>query len=256
MCSNGQTMLNSVVVVDIQNKSPYFCNMEFDKIHNKGQARLFKSAYLEMLTKAHPLVIWSMYLPVIVYFLYYSGSTLNFSALRGTVLFLGGMLFWTFFEYLAHRFLFHWVAETKKAQKLVYTLHGNHHHYPRDKQRLFMPPVPSIIIASAVFGLMYLVMRSNAFSFFPGFLVGYLMYGSMHYAIHAWNPPAKWMKPLWRNHHLHHYKNEHKGFGVSSTMWDHIFGTMFDLKNEKEDKEKVKELMYSRKASKKASELA
>ena len=76
------------------------------------------------------------------------------------------------------------------------------------------------------------------------------MYGSMHYAIHAWNPPFKWMKPLWRNHHLHHYKNEHNGFGVSSTLWDHIFGTMFDLKNEKEDKEKVKELMFNYKPPK------
>jgi hypothetical protein len=30
--------------------------MKFDKIHNKGQARLFENSYLEMLTKTHPLV--------------------------------------------------------------------------------------------------------------------------------------------------------------------------------------------------------
>lgn len=84
----------------------------------------------------------------------------------------------------------------------------------------------------------------NVAAFFPGFILGYLMYGTMHYAIHAWNPPFKWMKPLWRNHHLHHYKDEGKGFGVSTTLWDHVFGTMFDLKKEKEDKEKVKELMF------------
>jgi hypothetical protein len=41
--------------------------MEFEKIHNKGQARLFKSDFLEALTKAHPLVIWGMYLPVLFY---------------------------------------------------------------------------------------------------------------------------------------------------------------------------------------------
>ena len=28
------------------------------------------------------------------------------------------------------------------------------------------------------------------------------------------------------------------GFGVSSTLWDHVFGTMFDLKVEADDKEK------------------
>ena len=58
------------------------------------------------------------------------------------------------------------------------------------------------------------------------------------------------MKPLWRNHHLHHYKDEGKGFGVSSTLWDHVFGTMFDLYREKEDTAKVRELMFDKKAEK------
>jgi sterol desaturase/sphingolipid hydroxylase (fatty acid hydroxylase superfamily) len=221
--------------------------MEFEKIHNKGQARLFRSNFLEMLTKTHPLVIWGMYLPVIIYMLYYSTAGLNYSTTRIILTFLGGMFFWTFFEYVAHRFLFHFVAESGRAKKFIYTLHGNHHHYPRDRQRLFMPPVPSLIIASLVFGLMWLAMGQHTFMFFPGFVLGYLMYGTMHYAIHAWNPPFKWMKPLWRNHHLHHYKNEHNGFGVSSTIWDHLFGTMFDLKKEKEDKEKVTQLMFDKK---------
>jgi sterol desaturase/sphingolipid hydroxylase (fatty acid hydroxylase superfamily) len=221
--------------------------MQFDKIHNKGQAQLFKNKYLEMLTKTHPLVIWGMYLPVIIYFLYYSNNNFGYSISRIILTFLGGILFWTLFEYIAHRFIFHLVSEKKNMQKLAYTLHGNHHHYPRDKQRLFMPPIPSIIIASAIFGLMYLIIGSYTFMFFPGFIFGYLLYGSMHYAIHAWNPPFKWMKPLWRNHHLHHYKNEYQGFGVSSTIWDHVFGTMFDLKKEKEDKEKVQELMFEKK---------
>jgi sterol desaturase/sphingolipid hydroxylase (fatty acid hydroxylase superfamily) len=157
------------------------------------------------------------------------------------------MFFWTLFEYLMHRFAFHYIAESKRAQKFIYIMHGNHHHYPRDKERLFMPPVPSLILASVIFGLQFLLLRNNTFAFFPGFLLGYLMYGSMHYAIHAWNPPFKWMKPLWRNHHLHHYKDEERGFGVSSTLWDQVFGTMFDLKKEKEDKAKVKELMFEKK---------
>lgn len=218
--------------------------MKFEKIHNKGQARLFKNDFLEMLTKTHPLVIWGMYLPVIGYMLYYSHASLQFSILRVIITFISGMFFWTFFEYLAHRFIFHWISESPRIQKFAYTLHGNHHHYPRDRQRLFMPPVPSVIISSVLFGLMYLISGRYAFMFFPGFILGYLMYGSMHYAIHAWNPPFKWMKPLWRNHHLHHYKDEQHGFGVSTTIWDRVFGTMFDLKKEKEDKEKVKELMF------------
>lgn len=219
--------------------------MKFDKIHNKGQARLFKSQYVEMLTKTHPLVIWGMYLPLIIYLVLLSYSKLSFSPLYIMVIYLAGMLSWTFFEYLMHRFAFHFIADNPRIQRFIYVLHGNHHEYPRDKERLFMPPVPSLIIASLFFILFYSLFDTNVFMFFPGFLFGYLMYGSMHFAIHAWNPPYKWMKPLWRNHHLHHYKNEHRGFGVSTTLWDRIFGTMFDLKKEKEDKEKVKELMHN-----------
>ncbi len=229
--------------------------MKFDKIHNKGQARLFKNQYLEHLTKTHPLVIWGMYLPFIGFMLYYSNTHLNFSIVAVIITFIFGMFFWSFFEYLIHRYAFHFAAKSERATKIVYIIHGNHHEYPRDKERLFMPPVPSLILAVTIFSFMYFTanlagLKEFIFPFFPGFLTGYLIYGSMHYAIHAWNPPFKWMKPLWRNHHLHHYKEQEKGFGVSSTLWDHVFGTMFDLKKEQEDKEKVKELMFAPKSPK------
>jgi len=61
--------------------------MHFEKINNKGQARLFKNDFLEMLTKTHPLVIWGMYLPVIIYMLYYSNTGLNFSLLHVLLIF-------------------------------------------------------------------------------------------------------------------------------------------------------------------------
>lgn len=219
--------------------------MKFEKIHNRGQARLFESQYVEMLTKTHPFVIWGMYLPLIIYMLYRSYEKFSYQLVYIIFIFLGGTLFWTLFEYLMHRFAFHFIADSPRAKRFIYVLHGNHHEYPRDKERLFMPPVPSLIIASAIFVLLYSVLETHVFMFFPGFLLGYLIYGTMHFAIHAWNPPYKWMKPLWRNHHLHHYKNEHQGFGVSTTLWDRVFGTMFDLQKEKDDKEKVKELMHN-----------
>jgi len=216
----------------------------FEKIRNKGQARIFKNQYLEMLTKTHPFVIWGMYIPVIFFLLYYSFTREDFTWSYIVLLFFAGIFSWTLFEYLMHRFVFHYVAHSPRAQRLIYIIHANHHEYPRDKERLFMPPAPSLIMACIVFTLQYLMIGENVFMFFPGFLLGYLIYGTMHYAIHAWNPPFKWMKPLWRNHHLHHYKEQEKGFGVSTTIWDRVFGTMFDLKKEKEDKDKVKDLMF------------
>lgn len=227
-----------------------FSIMQFPKIYNKGQAQLFNNRYLEHLTKTHPLVIWCLYVPIIIGMIYYCSAMFEMPVLKVFLLFLAGMFFWTLFEYTMHRYVFHFMAQSERTVKIVYLIHGNHHEYPRDKERLFMPPVPSIILASIVFSVMYFAEHvltgrvMGIFAFFPGFILGYLMYGTMHYAIHAFNPPCKWMKPLWRNHHLHHYKKQEKGFGVSSTLWDHIFGTMFNLKNEAEDKEKIKELMF------------
>lgn len=218
--------------------------MEFDKIHNKGQAEIFKNQYLEYLTKTHPLVIWGMYLPVLILLPYYAVTSVGFNGLTVLLTFIGGMFSWTLTEYILHRFAFHHRPETERGKRLNYIMHGNHHEYPRDRERLFMPAAPSLIIASLFFIGFYLILGTHVFAFFPGFMLGYLLYGSIHYAIHAWSPPFKWMKPLWRNHHLHHYKHGDMGFGVSSTLWDRIFGTMYDLKNEKEDKKKVQELMF------------
>ncbi|MEO8766618.1 MAG: sterol desaturase family protein [Ginsengibacter sp.] len=221
--------------------------MKFDKIHNKGEARIFQNKHLEKFTtKTHPLIIWSIYLPVIISLPYFASSNYRFGGIAISCIFLGGLLFWTFFEYIIHRFVFHWVSENPRMRRIAYIMHGNHHEFPRDRKRLFMPAVPSIIISSIVFLIMLLLMGSFVFLFFPGFILGYLLYASTHYAIHAWNPPFKWMKPTWRNHHLHHYKNDDRGFGVSTYFWDKIFGTAFDLKKEKEDKEAVGKLTFKR----------
>jgi len=199
--------------------------MHVDKVKNKGQGRLFENEYLEMSTKTHPIVIYSLYIPVIIFMVFYGYNYQSLGIVRMLLFFIGGMLAWTLMEYILHRFVFHFISENPKLQRVVYKLHGIHHEYPRDRERLFMPPIPSLVVASAFFGLQYLIMGIHVLGFFPGFLLGYLLYGSMHYAIHAFTPP-KYLKALWRNHHLHHYKYPDKGFGVSSVLWDHIFGTM------------------------------
>jgi 4-hydroxysphinganine ceramide fatty acyl 2-hydroxylase len=199
--------------------------MEFDKIKNKGQARLFRNDYMEMMTKTHPIVIYCMYFPIIIFMLYYGTASKGINPIWELVLFLSGALAWSLFEYFMRRYLFHMAVESDRAKKFVYVMHGVHHEYPRDKERLFMPPVPSLVVSSIIFLLFYALMGWKALSFFPGFLFGYIVYGSMHFAIHAFAPP-RFMKALWRNHHLHHYKAPEKGFGVSSVLWDIVFRTV------------------------------
>lgn len=215
--------------------------MNLNRINNKGEAQIFKNPYLERLTKTRPWTIYSIYIPLCGYMLFYSYSTLHFSVAYICGLFLTAIFSWTLFEYFAHRYLFHYHAKSILGKRIVYVFHGNHHEFPRDKNRLFMPPLPSIIFATILFCIIlaasYLITGTGdyAFIFFPGFISGYLIYVSMHYAIHAIAPPRQ-LKALWRNHHLHHYKNPDKGYGVSSPLWDMVFRTVPE--NEKQDFEK------------------
>ncbi len=202
-----------------------------EHIDNKGQGVYFKKyPALEPFSKTSPLLVYSIYIPVIFSLVYWSYAHIHLGIIAIALYFFGGLLFWTLFEYIMHRFLFHIVSDSPRIQSFMYHIHGMHHEYPRDKERLFLPPVVSLVVALILFFAFRLVLQENIFAFFPGFVLGYLFYGSMHYAIHAYNPPFKFMKAHWRNHHLHHYKSPDRGFGVSSPLWDYVFGTMHDTK--------------------------
>lgn len=145
-------------------------------------------------------------------------------------LFVFALFFWTFAEYLLHRYVFHWISENKFVQRFHFVMHGSHHLYPRDAERLLMPPVPGIIMATILFSFFYLIFTLLGFplytwGFFPGFFLGYLLYSFLHRATHVVKPPKRF-KYLWRHHSLHHYKYPDKAFGVSNTLWDRVFGTM------------------------------
>lgn len=207
-------------------------------INNKGTARLFQSPILEALSKTRPWIIYAIYIPLNIYLVGYASGQYKYSPGQLTMLFFAGLFSWTLAEYLTHRFLFHYHPKSVFAKRLVYIFHENHHEFPRDKMRLFMPPVPSLVIAAimlTVFSLTSYIASGSigyALVFFPGFVTGYLMYVSMHYAIHAYAPPS-FLKVLWRNHQLHHYKYPDKAFGVSSVLWDKVFRTMPERKSDK-----------------------
>ncbi|NQX54524.1 sterol desaturase family protein [Pedobacter panaciterrae] len=204
--------------------------MEALSIKNKGQARIFKHPFLEAISKTRPWVIYTLYIPMVICLVYYAHYAYQYAIGLMALVFLAGMFNWTLFEYLTHRFLFHFKARTPIAKRLVYIFHENHHEFPRDINRLFMPPVPSLILSATVFlsfyGISSLILGTPGYgiAFFAGFIFGYLLYVSLHFAIHAY-PPPKYLKVLWRNHYLHHYKYPDHFYGVSSPLWDTLFGT-------------------------------
>jgi sterol desaturase/sphingolipid hydroxylase (fatty acid hydroxylase superfamily) len=196
------------------------------KPQNKGSKQLFKNPILEKLSRTHisvPLVIFFSYSGGL---LYWSITHTTLSAFATTGLFFVGLITFTWVEYLAHRYVFHMATYTKWREKFQYTVHGVHHEFPKDKDRLAMPPLLSITISTILLLLFRLIIGDYVFAFLPGFLTGYAAYLSVHYMVHAYQPPKNFLKFLWINHGTHHYKNGEMVFGVSSPLWDYIYGTM------------------------------
>ncbi len=196
------------------------------KPSNKGTKRLFENKILERLTRTHIAV------PITLFILYSAGllvwSVYN-TALPASVtigLFFAGLLIFTLVEYMVHRYVFHMRTDTKLRKSLQYNFHGIHHEYPKDKDRLAMPPIASITISTALLFLLRLVIGDYTFAFLPGFLIGYAGYLFVHYIVHAYPPPKNAFKILWVHHGIHHYKRQDAAFGVSSPLWDVIFRTM------------------------------
>jgi 4-hydroxysphinganine ceramide fatty acyl 2-hydroxylase len=194
-------------------------------VSNKDEsARLFQSDFLEMFTHVHPTIPLAVYLPVVAYCLYKAWDVLAAGQIAG--LFVLGTLTWTLTEYLLHRFVFHYEPKSEWGKKLHFLMHGVHHDYPNDSLRLVMPPAVSVPLAVLFYCLFYIVLgHTNTWAFFPGFIVGYLAYDMIHYGTHHF--AMKGTVSLWvKQHHMrHHYQMDTFNYGVSSPLWDFVFGT-------------------------------
>ncbi len=199
--------------------------------HSDVPIRLFKSDFLEFFTHISPLVILAIWLPVALFFLVSSILASDAGAFRIVAGTLIGIFVWTLTEYTMHRFVFHYRARTPRQDRIVFLFHGVHHAQPKCKTRLVMPPIVSVPLA-LIFYAAYSVVVGGLLGapqwiapLFAGFVFGYLCYDLTHYATHHLPMRSGYLKLVKRYHMLHHYKTPGLRFGVSSPLWDHVFGT-------------------------------
>ena len=193
---------------------------------HQGSAQLFQNPVLERLTHTHVAAPVTIFLLTASISLYYSLTRNLLTGALAFGLFLVGLFVFTLAEYLMHRYVYHLKADTPRKVKFQYTMHGVHHEYPKDKTRLAMPPILTVFVASLLFFIFYFTFGNAGFGLLAGFVFGYASYLLVHYCLHMYAPPKNVLKRLWHHHAMHHYSQQAAAFGVSSTLWDHIFGTM------------------------------
>jgi sterol desaturase/sphingolipid hydroxylase (fatty acid hydroxylase superfamily) len=95
-----------------------------------------------------------------------------------------------------------------------------------------MPPAASLILGAILFSTFRGVLGPVwVEAFFAFFVVGYLCYDYIHFAVHHFTPRTRVGKFLKHSHMLHHYVSPNSRWGVSSPFWDYIFGTLEEVKD-------------------------
>lgn len=190
--------------------------------------RMFESDFIERFSRIHPATPFVFWLPVLAYLVYRSVTAS--SGFVGVGPFVGlvvaGILFWSIAEYVLHRYVFHFKKDTPWGRRFHFLVHGVHHDFPDDKDRLVMPLGASIPMGVLFFLAFWATMGSYGFPFFVGFGLGYLAYDGMHFAIHHFKMNGAIGKYVKKHHMLHHHLDHDGGFGVSSPLWDVVFRTM------------------------------
>lgn len=197
-----------------------------DRPDNFGSAQMFSNPILERISRTHIMVPITLFFAISSVSFYYAVTATSISLSVGMLVVLFGVFAFTFVEYMMHKHFFHMEPDTAFKDKLQYSIHGVHHDYPKDKDRLAMPPFVSAAYAAIFYLVFQLIMGDYSLYFLPGFLIGYSAYLGVHYIVHAYNPPKNFLKVLWVNHAIHHYKDPETSFGVSSPLWDYLLGTM------------------------------
>jgi sterol desaturase/sphingolipid hydroxylase (fatty acid hydroxylase superfamily) len=188
--------------------------------------RMFENPILEWGSRVHPVVPPLLYLPVIGLMFYIAIANHEMATWKLAVGFAGGLAFWTFLEYVLHRFVFHWQPDSGWGRKLHFIIHGVHHDYPHDPMRLVMPPSASIPLA-LMFLVFFRLLLGPVWCLpaFAGMLIGYLIYDMTHYHVHHHRAKNRLSLALRRYHYRHHFQQSDRGYGVSSPIWDRVFHT-------------------------------
>ncbi|ORE93615.1 sterol desaturase family protein [Acuticoccus yangtzensis] len=150
--------------------------------------------------------------------------------------FAAGVFYWTFLEYLLHRFVLHWEPEQPvlKAVRKCFPGHRAHHNKPSRfrEDGLHMLKFftwPSLFGVFFFWGVFAYAGFEPALplglAFTAGIQIGYLLYEFTHSACHFM--PMKWAYAahLKRHHAIHHHRDETVNYGVTTSIWDVAFRT-------------------------------
>lgn len=137
-----------------------------------------------------------------------------------------------FLEWTMHVVVLHWRPRRVAGvmvDPMLARKHREHHLDPKVIPLIFIP-VPSLIgavVSALIIGLLIIPRTALGLTFLMvTFGIG-VAYEWTHYLVHTdYKPKTVVYRAIWRNHRLHHFKNEHYWFAVTSPgTADRVLGT-------------------------------
>jgi len=141
------------------------------------------------------------------------------------------LLYWPIQEWLIHVFVLHarpFVLWGRSFDLPVPRSHRAHHQDPWNYRILFIPLHTYVYTVPILVFLCFLIAptRQLALTVLLVHLALTLHYEAVHFLVHTRVVPrASYYRRLWRNHRLHHFRNEHFWYGVTRLEGDRFFGT-------------------------------
>jgi sterol desaturase/sphingolipid hydroxylase (fatty acid hydroxylase superfamily) len=138
-----------------------------------------------------------------------------------------GLFSWSLFEYVMHRFIFHYDARSRLGRRFLHHAHVSHHENPAAKSGLSSSLILGLPIGAVYWPFAWAVTGSwvAASWLFIGLAAGFFTYKWVHFQCHHRRSRLRLLRYLRHYHLLHHYKTPKLRFGVTSPLFDLVFGT-------------------------------
>ena len=127
-----------------------------------------------------------------------------------------------FLEWVIHVFILHWRPRRVggvTVDSLLARKHRDHHVDPRDVPLIFIPwqSLLWVVATDIAITLLAFPRPGMGLTFLAFLAVLGIGYEWSHYLIHSdYKPKTTVYRAIWRHHRLHHFKNEHYWFTVTS----------------------------------------
>ncbi len=134
-----------------------------------------------------------------------------------------GVFTWSFVEYVLHR----WMGHDRRFRRTMFAKEHIRHHI---EGNYFAPTWKKVVLAALLAALVLPLVAlalgtGRGIALVTGFFLFYGVYEALHRLDHVhpgFGAYGRWQR---RHHFYHHFENGKMNHGVTSPLWDILFGT-------------------------------